>query len=164
MSEEGFEIPEDLVVRILCRLSVRTLIRFTRVSKRWRFIIISDPQFAKSHLQIASEQRSLTRMTMVTVTDDGHSSELWGMTEYGVPEYWVKLFGSTVDDLPDVFASLNYGWGGWDLCFVTEGGAVVIKLFDSNELVRIGCRKEEKPVCSGRCKIHYVNLSSLCKY
>lgn len=83
-------------------------------------------------------------------TDDGHGSELWGVTEYGVPESWVKLFGSRVDDLPDVFASLNYGWGGWDLCFVTEGGAVVIKLFDSNELVRIGCRKEEKPVCSGR--------------
>ncbi|KAL6203629.1 hypothetical protein ACLB2K_027329 [Fragaria x ananassa] len=60
-------------------------------------------------------------------TDDGHGSELWGVTEYGVPESWVKLFGSRVDDLPDVFASLNYGWV---LCFVTEGGALVIKLFD----------------------------------
>ncbi|XP_062013861.1 F-box/kelch-repeat protein At3g06240-like [Rosa rugosa] len=59
--EEGFDLPEDIVVKILCRLPVKTLIRFTCVSKRWRFIIISDPQFAKSHLQLALQQGNLSQ-------------------------------------------------------------------------------------------------------
>ncbi|XP_062000555.1 F-box protein CPR1-like [Rosa rugosa] len=349
--EEGIGLPEDIIRKILCQLPVKTLIRFTCVSKRWRFIIISDPQFAKSHLQLALQWRTLTqrlfvhslnphfqsweyednfngsvidltspypskepcqraitscnglvllgdsyltdlvhlaiwnpstgffrkipspRITIprnkygyeldfavtgfgyVSSTDDyklvlvvpgdrthfhvyifslkancwkvikashlsspdfnhyvygatlsngaihwinhrcgvsdpasiyafdlaeeefremplpvwfpnndremrvllggclcvwfktdARRSEIWGMTEYGVPESWVKLFGFREADLPEVFSSQ----AEWDLCFVTEDGKIVIKLLESNEFFRIECRKEEKPVCSGR--------------
>lgn len=39
----------------------------------------------------------------------------------------------------------------WDLSFVTESSVIVIKL--DKELVRIECRKEEKPDCSGRYRL-----------
>ncbi|PRQ33615.1 putative F-box domain, galactose oxidase/kelch, beta-propeller, F-box associated interaction [Rosa chinensis] len=54
-------LPEDLVVLILKRLPIKSLIRFTCVSKRWRLMILSDPNFAKSQFQIASEQQTLSR-------------------------------------------------------------------------------------------------------
>lgn len=58
-------IPEDIVVKILFRLPVKSLIRFTCVSKRWR-VIISDPQFRKSHSQLACEQRTLRQKVLVS--------------------------------------------------------------------------------------------------
>ncbi|KAL6203668.1 hypothetical protein ACLB2K_027368 [Fragaria x ananassa] len=78
--------------------------------------------------------------------------EFWEMKEYGVPESWVKLFHFSVQDLPDVFASANV----WFPILVTEceGGTVLMLL--GKELVRIECRREGKPVCSGRCKIESV--------
>ncbi|KAL6200610.1 hypothetical protein ACLB2K_030391 [Fragaria x ananassa] len=54
-----FNLPEDVVVNILCRLPVKSLIRFSCVSKRWRSIIISDSQFAKSTFQLASQSKIL---------------------------------------------------------------------------------------------------------
>ncbi|KAL6204151.1 hypothetical protein ACLB2K_021419 [Fragaria x ananassa] len=54
-----FDLPEDVVVNILCRLPVKSLIRFSCVSKRWRSIIISDSQFAKSTFQLASQSKIL---------------------------------------------------------------------------------------------------------
>ncbi|PRQ35037.1 putative F-box domain-containing protein [Rosa chinensis] len=39
--EVAFDLPEDVLVKILCRLPVKSLIRFTCVSKRWRSVIIS---------------------------------------------------------------------------------------------------------------------------
>lgn len=58
-------LPEDIVVKILCRLPVKSLIRFTCVSKRWR-VIISDPQFCKSHFQLACEQRTLRQKLLIS--------------------------------------------------------------------------------------------------
>ncbi|KAK9940144.1 hypothetical protein M0R45_016818 [Rubus argutus] len=49
--------PEHVIVRILGRLPIKSLIRFTCVSKRWRFIILSDLPFAKS--QILKSRRLL---------------------------------------------------------------------------------------------------------
>ncbi|KAM5584101.1 F-box protein CPR1 [Rosa sericea] len=57
-------LPEDLIVKILEMLPIKSLIRFTCVSKRWRFMILSDPNFAKSQFQIASEQQTLTRRAL----------------------------------------------------------------------------------------------------
>lgn len=76
------------------------------------------------------------------------------MKEYGVPESWVKLFHFSVRDLPDIFVSTI----GWTPVLVTEGGTVVFDLYDKKfygdrELVRVKCHREDKPVCSGRCKI-----------
>ncbi|XP_004296142.1 PREDICTED: putative F-box/kelch-repeat protein At1g12870-like [Fragaria vesca subsp. vesca] len=59
-----FDLPEDIIVKILCRLPVKSLIRFTCVSKRWRSII-SDPKFGKSHFQLASKLRTLCRKVLL---------------------------------------------------------------------------------------------------
>ncbi|KAM5582358.1 F-box protein CPR1-like [Rosa sericea] len=48
-------IPEDVILKIFERLPVKSLIRFTSLSKRWRFIILRDPHFATSQFQIASD-------------------------------------------------------------------------------------------------------------
>ncbi|XP_062013841.1 F-box/kelch-repeat protein At3g23880-like [Rosa rugosa] len=64
--EESFDLHEDVIVKILCRLPVKSLIRFTCVSKRWRSIIISDPQFGKSHLQLASQKGTLRRKLLIS--------------------------------------------------------------------------------------------------
>ena len=76
------------------------------------------------------------------------SGEIWGMTQYVVAESWVKLFEIRPADLPDVWHSPL-----WDVCFVTEDGKLVIKVFDTNELVKFESRKEEELVeltCIGR--------------
>ncbi|PRQ60385.1 putative F-box domain-containing protein [Rosa chinensis] len=52
--QELQHLPEHVVLNILCRLPVKSLIRFTCVSKRWRSLIISDPQFGNSHFQLAA--------------------------------------------------------------------------------------------------------------
>ncbi|PRQ35083.1 putative F-box domain-containing protein [Rosa chinensis] len=67
MKNESFDLHEDVIVKILCRLPVKSLIRFTCVSKRWRSIIISDPQFGKSHLQVASQQGTLCPKVLISI-------------------------------------------------------------------------------------------------
>ncbi|XP_062014059.1 F-box/kelch-repeat protein At3g23880-like [Rosa rugosa] len=66
-------IPEDVMVQILQRLPIKSLIRFTCVSKRWRFIVLSDHQFAKSQFQITSEQ-SRTRLLLSTSSESEFES------------------------------------------------------------------------------------------
>ncbi|XP_050369191.1 LOW QUALITY PROTEIN: putative F-box protein At5g62060 [Argentina anserina] len=59
-------LPEDVIVKILERLlPIKSLIRFTCVLKRWKFFILSDPQFAKSHFQIASQQQTLSYRLLI---------------------------------------------------------------------------------------------------
>ncbi|KAL6200903.1 hypothetical protein ACLB2K_024618 [Fragaria x ananassa] len=53
-------IPEDVIAKIFQRFPVKSLIRFTSVSKRWRSIILQDPHFAASHYQIASQNKTLS--------------------------------------------------------------------------------------------------------
>ncbi|KAK7284390.1 hypothetical protein RJT34_19135 [Clitoria ternatea] len=45
-------LTQELIVQILLRLPVKSLVRFQCVSKTW-FSLISDPQFAKSHFDLA---------------------------------------------------------------------------------------------------------------
>ncbi|KAM5588334.1 F-box protein CPR1-like [Rosa sericea] len=52
-------LPEHVIVQIMERLPIKSLIRFTSVSKRWRFIILSDPNFAKSQFQQTRSRRVL---------------------------------------------------------------------------------------------------------
>ncbi|XP_024156232.1 F-box/kelch-repeat protein At3g23880-like [Rosa chinensis] len=85
--------------------------------------------------------------TMHNRGGDRGDIELWMMRDYGVSNSWVKLYKLSKYDLP-VPHTKSYGWQSWDLSLVTESGSIVIK-FD-NELLRIECRKEEKPVCVGR--------------
>ncbi|PRQ33581.1 putative F-box domain, galactose oxidase/kelch, beta-propeller, F-box associated interaction [Rosa chinensis] len=65
-------LPEHVIFRILERLPIKSLIRFTSVSKRWRFIISSDPIFAKSHFHIASHHQTLTGRLLLS---DGRGSQ-----------------------------------------------------------------------------------------
>ncbi|PRQ32271.1 putative F-box domain, galactose oxidase/kelch, beta-propeller, F-box associated interaction [Rosa chinensis] len=60
------QLPEDIIVSdILVKLPIKSLIRCTCVSKRWRFLI-SDPEFAKSHLQLARRRHhTLTRRLLL---------------------------------------------------------------------------------------------------
>ena len=44
---------DDLIIQILLRLPVKSLLRFRCVSKSW-LSLISDPQFAASHLELAA--------------------------------------------------------------------------------------------------------------
>ncbi|XP_061344246.1 F-box protein CPR1-like [Gastrolobium bilobum] len=46
-------LPEELIAEILLRLPVKSLVRFKCVCKSW-FSLISDPQFAKSHFDLAA--------------------------------------------------------------------------------------------------------------
>ncbi|XP_004296138.1 PREDICTED: F-box/kelch-repeat protein At3g06240-like [Fragaria vesca subsp. vesca] len=64
--KQRFDVPEDVVVMILMRLPVKSLIRFTCVSKQWRSIIISDPKFAKHQFELASQQRTLCRRFLIS--------------------------------------------------------------------------------------------------
>ncbi|KAL6184285.1 hypothetical protein ACLB2K_045689 [Fragaria x ananassa] len=66
------DLPEEVVVNILCRLPVKSLIRFTCVSKRWRSLIISDHQFGNSHFQLASHlRRNVLLATNPTLVEEG---------------------------------------------------------------------------------------------
>lgn len=46
-------LPEESVLQILLRLPVRCLLRLKSVCKSW-FFLISEPQFAKSHFDLAA--------------------------------------------------------------------------------------------------------------
>ncbi|KHN41528.1 F-box/kelch-repeat protein At3g06240-like [Glycine soja] len=60
-------LPDELIVEILLRLPVRTLLRFKCVRKSWLFLI-SDPQFTKSHFDLAAAptRRLLLRFSQNT--------------------------------------------------------------------------------------------------
>ncbi|KEH32241.1 putative F-box domain, galactose oxidase/kelch, beta-propeller, F-box associated interaction [Medicago truncatula] len=47
------DLPQDLIVQILLRLSVKSLIRFKCVCKSW-FSLISEPHFTNSHFQLTA--------------------------------------------------------------------------------------------------------------
>ncbi|XP_057433676.1 F-box/kelch-repeat protein At3g23880-like [Lotus japonicus] len=69
---EGMEtptvtLPEDLIAEVLLLLPVRSLLRFKCVCKSWRSLI-SDPQFAKSHFDLAAAPTH--RRLLDTVNDD----------------------------------------------------------------------------------------------
>ncbi|KAL6196754.1 hypothetical protein ACLB2K_032368 [Fragaria x ananassa] len=92
------------MVNILCWLPVKSLIRFTSVSKRWRFIILSDPKFAASQFKAAHQQKTLGRR-LIFSTDAPHleSVNLDDTPPYGrklnfpfeqTEETDVKLLGS----------------------------------------------------------------------
>ncbi|CAB4284037.1 unnamed protein product [Prunus armeniaca] len=67
-------IPEEMTLRILYRLPVKSLIRFSCVSKQWLSKIIHDPEFAKTHYKLAREQQTLSHRLLVSTQTSGLES------------------------------------------------------------------------------------------
>ncbi|PRQ48181.1 putative F-box domain-containing protein [Rosa chinensis] len=89
---ETEDLPEDIIVNIFSRLPVKSLIRFTSVSKRLRFIILSDPKFAQSQLKAARQQKTLSRRLLVsTDTSQLESLHLGDTPSFGEPSSVRKL-------------------------------------------------------------------------
>ncbi|XP_050366067.1 F-box protein CPR1-like [Argentina anserina] len=65
MMAEFTELSEDIILDVIRWLPVKSLIRFTSVSKRWRSIILSDPQFAASQFN-AARRRKTNRLLLST--------------------------------------------------------------------------------------------------
>ncbi|PRQ43409.1 putative F-box domain-containing protein [Rosa chinensis] len=65
---EEANLPEEIIVLILSWLPVKSLLRFTCVSKRFHFIILSDPKFAKSQFQAACERKTLACRLLCSTT------------------------------------------------------------------------------------------------
>nr|XP_011470692.1 PREDICTED: F-box protein CPR30-like [Fragaria vesca subsp. vesca] len=55
----GIDLPEDIIENIFSRLPVKTLIRFTCLSKKYHHLILKDPVFAKTQYKFASRHRLL---------------------------------------------------------------------------------------------------------
>ncbi|KAL6145913.1 hypothetical protein ACLB2K_056596 [Fragaria x ananassa] len=53
-------LPEEMIVSILSWLPVKSLIRFTCVSKRFHSLILSDPKFAQSQFRAARDRKTPT--------------------------------------------------------------------------------------------------------
>ncbi|CAB4285837.1 unnamed protein product [Prunus armeniaca] len=68
-------VPDDILVKILSRLPVKSLIRFICVSNRWRFLLY-DPQFAKYHFKVASEQQTLNPSLLISTASELRSVHL----------------------------------------------------------------------------------------
>ncbi|KAL6277471.1 hypothetical protein ACE6H2_021072 [Prunus campanulata] len=73
--ESNNHLPQDIIVHILSRLPVKSLIRFSCVSKRWRSIV-TDPEFAKSQFKVASEQQTLRPRLLVSTASHLQSLNL----------------------------------------------------------------------------------------
>ncbi|XP_024190186.1 putative F-box protein At3g16210 [Rosa chinensis] len=61
-------LPKEMIVLILSWLPVKLLLQFTSVSKRFHFIILSDPKFAESQFQAAREHKTLTCRLLCSTT------------------------------------------------------------------------------------------------
>ncbi|XP_027104405.1 F-box/kelch-repeat protein At3g23880-like [Coffea eugenioides] len=63
--------PDEIMADILTRLPVKSLMRFSCVSKSWHSLM-SDPNFIKSHIKKCAENKENEhhRLILVTVTDD----------------------------------------------------------------------------------------------
>ncbi|XP_004306578.1 PREDICTED: F-box protein CPR30-like [Fragaria vesca subsp. vesca] len=70
------DLPEEVMMSILCWLPVKSLIRFTSVSKRWRFIILSDPKFATSQSNAARQRKTLGRRLIFSAEAPRLASQL----------------------------------------------------------------------------------------
>ncbi|KAM5576792.1 F-box protein CPR1-like [Rosa sericea] len=89
---ETEELSEDIIVNILIWLPVKSLIRFTSVSKRLHSIILSDPKFAQSQLKAARQQKTLSRRLLVsTETLPIESLHLGDTPSFGEPSSVRKL-------------------------------------------------------------------------
>ncbi|KAL6145904.1 hypothetical protein ACLB2K_056587 [Fragaria x ananassa] len=94
---EEANLPEEMIVLVLTWLPVKSLIRFTCVSKRFHSIILSDPKFAKSQFQAARDRKTLDHTLIYSVNGPRFGSLDLGTPSFGDPSSARKLnlpFGS----------------------------------------------------------------------
>ncbi|KAM5576791.1 F-box protein CPR1-like [Rosa sericea] len=102
---ETEDLPEEIIVNILTWLPLKSLIRFTSVSKRLHSIILSDPKFGQSQFKAARQQKTLNRRLLVsTDAPQLESMHLGDTPSFGEPSSvrklsfppggYVKLLGS----------------------------------------------------------------------
>ncbi|KAL6126319.1 hypothetical protein ACLB2K_074370 [Fragaria x ananassa] len=93
------ELPQEIKQQILKRLPVKSLMRFTCVSKWWGSII-ADPKFTLSHYILASLQKTLSRRLLLWNNSDFESLDLDTSSvrkltfPYKQPGWEVQLLGS----------------------------------------------------------------------
>ncbi|KAK9287920.1 hypothetical protein L1049_016365 [Liquidambar formosana] len=97
-------LPHKIIVHILSRLPVKSLCRFRCVSKPWR-TIISEPHFAKTHLDRTQHERLiLIDGEIYTVEDKQSSSDNVAMAVelnfpcLKSPIEWIGILGSCDDE------------------------------------------------------------------
>jgi hypothetical protein len=117
-------IPQDLVEKILSRLTVKHLLRFKCVSKTW-YSLITSRQFAKSHFQIASQNPKVFALidydndgVRVVQSDIGHD----GGFEFEPVDFGFPLRGTSTTKIDTLQRRLAY-------C----NGLVCVELKDANE-------------------------------
>ncbi|KAL6206047.1 hypothetical protein ACLB2K_023298 [Fragaria x ananassa] len=95
------------MMNILCWLPVKSLIRFTSVSKQWRFITLSDPKFATSHFKAAHQRQTLSHRLIFST--DAPQLEMLDL-DHDTPPYGRKLsfpFERTEDTEVQLLGSCN---------------------------------------------------------
>ncbi|KAI5325124.1 hypothetical protein L3X38_034198 [Prunus dulcis] len=154
-----------MTLRILHRLPVKSLIRFSCVSKQWLSTIISDPEFAKTHYNLAREQQTLSHRLLVSTQTSGLESIDLETRSFG-DNSGVRRLSSPFNEPGHlrflgscnglVFYSVDGDLGlpdinplrGLKTVFHTESGTVVAICYDKNELIRI--EKLENVVVTSR--------------
>ena len=103
-------IPQDLVEKILSRLTVKHLLRFKCVSKTW-YSLITSRQFAKSHFQIASQNPKVFALidydndgVRVVQSDIGHD----GGFEFEPVDFGFPLRGTSTTKIDTLQRRLAY--------------------------------------------------------
>ncbi|XP_004305233.1 PREDICTED: F-box protein CPR30-like [Fragaria vesca subsp. vesca] len=82
---EEANLPEEMIVLILTWLPVKSLLRFTCVSKRFHSIILSDPKFAKSQFEAARDRKTLDHTLIYSVKGPRFGSLDLGTPSFGDP-------------------------------------------------------------------------------
>ncbi|KAL6145886.1 hypothetical protein ACLB2K_056570 [Fragaria x ananassa] len=88
---EKAALPEEIIEHILTFLPVKSLIRFTCVSKRFRSIILSDPKFAQSQFQAARDRKTLDHRLLYSIDGPRFESLDLKTPSFGDPSSVRKL-------------------------------------------------------------------------
>lgn len=110
-------------MRILGRLPIKSLIRFTCVSKRWRFIILSDLPFAKSQI-LKSRRLLLSAAAGESEFESLHSETPWPFGDsctvskrscpFQQPDHVVRLLSSCNGLVCAALFNQDY-WKPWNV-------------------------------------------------
>nr|XP_011466624.1 PREDICTED: F-box/kelch-repeat protein At3g06240-like isoform X4 [Fragaria vesca subsp. vesca] len=88
---EKAALPEEIIEHILTFLPVKSLIRFTCVSKRFRSIILSDPKFAQSQFQAVRDRKTLDHRLLYSIDGPRFESLDLKTPSFGDPSSVRKL-------------------------------------------------------------------------